>query len=272
MLRLFKCIVLQFMEDLSDRELELFLQENNAAKWFCGFNLLEATSDHSVFCRYRKRLGTRFISQVFRDLRIQLKQQGLMNEHFSFVDASHLVSKANVWEERDKAIKGKYKKLNNETLPKVSHDKQARIGCKGKNKYWNGYKKHISVDMQSGLINKICISPANKTDSKGMRHICPSRGAVYADKGYSDKHSMKAAAKKGVYLRSIKKNYMRDKNSDLDRWISQIRSPYERVFSQQRRRVRYCGVAKNQFSGFMESICFNLRRLLVLSPPNLCLD
>lgn len=31
-LRLFKCLLLQFMEDLSDRELEKFLQENNAAK------------------------------------------------------------------------------------------------------------------------------------------------------------------------------------------------------------------------------------------------
>ena len=28
-LRLFKCLLLQFMEDLSDRELERFLQENN---------------------------------------------------------------------------------------------------------------------------------------------------------------------------------------------------------------------------------------------------
>ncbi len=31
-LRLFKCLLLQFMEDLSDRELEKFLQKNNAAK------------------------------------------------------------------------------------------------------------------------------------------------------------------------------------------------------------------------------------------------
>ena len=55
--------------------------------------------------------------------------------------------------ELDKAIKVKYEKLNNEVLPKVAHDKQARIGCKGKDKYWYGYKKHASVDMQSGLIS-----------------------------------------------------------------------------------------------------------------------
>jgi len=41
--RLFKCLLLQFMEDVSDRELERLLQENNAAKWFCGFSLSEET-------------------------------------------------------------------------------------------------------------------------------------------------------------------------------------------------------------------------------------
>ncbi len=32
----FKCLVLQFMEDLSDREAERMLKENLAAKLFCG--------------------------------------------------------------------------------------------------------------------------------------------------------------------------------------------------------------------------------------------
>jgi len=154
LLRLFKCLLLQFMENTSDRELEKFLQENNAAKWFCGFGLTEPTPDYSVFSKVRKRIGTSVLSTIFSDLREQLKTQGLMNEVFSFVDASALVAKAQLWEERDKAIKAKYEKLNNQVLPKVAHDKQARIGCKGKQKYWYGFKKHVSVDMQSGLINK----------------------------------------------------------------------------------------------------------------------
>lgn len=39
--RLFKCLLLQFMEDHSDRQLERFLEENTAAKWFCGFTIGE---------------------------------------------------------------------------------------------------------------------------------------------------------------------------------------------------------------------------------------
>ena len=48
-----------------------------------------------------------------------------------------------------------------------------------------------------------------------------------------------------MHLTAIKKDNMRDKNRDLDRWITKIRSPYERVFSKQNRRVRYVGIAKN---------------------------
>lgn len=266
-LRLFKCLLLQFLEDLSDRELERFLQENTAAKLFCDFSLLESTPDHTVFSRFRKKIGTELLSKLFRDLRNQLQMQGYMNEVFSFVDASHLISKANLWKERDKAIKEKYEKLNNEVLPKIAHDKQARIGCKGKEKYWYGYKKHVSVDMQSGLINKVSITPANVHDAKGLKSVCPSRGAIYGDKGYCTQRARHYATRRNCYLRAIKKNNMKDKNRDLDRWISSLRSPYERVFSKQRRRTRYCGISKNQFAAFMEAICFNLKRLAVLDPP-----
>jgi len=262
--RLFRCLVLQFMEDISDRELERYMQENNAAKWFCDFGLTERTPDHSVFSRIRKRIGTNKLSQIFNLLKDQLKEQGLISEVFTFVDASHLIAKANLWEERDAVIKKKYNQLNNDTLPKVAKDKQAKIGCKGGSKYWYGYKKHKSVDMQSGLINKVAVTPANVTDNKGFKHVCPKDGAVYADKGYCLEDSHKAAKIKNVHLVAIKKNNMKDKNKDLDRWVTKIRSPYERVFSKDNKRVRYVGIAKNQFAEFMKAICFNLRRVTVI--------
>jgi len=261
LLRLFKCLLLQFMENLSDRELERYMQENTAGKWFCNFSISEKTPDYTVFSKIRSKIGTNLLSKIFRHLRDQLKSQGYMNEVFNFVDATHLISKSNLWKERDKAIREKYEKLNNEVLPKVAHDKQARIGCKGKDKFWYGFKKHVSVDIQSGLINKVAITPANVPDSKGFKNICPSQGAIYADKGYCTKFVKNESIKNGCHLAAIKKNNMKEKNRDLDRWYTKIRSPYERVFSKQNKRVRYKGVAKNQFSAFMEAICFNLKRL-----------
>jgi IS5 family transposase len=57
---------------------------------------------------------------------------------------------------------------------------------------------------------------------------------------------------------------MKDKNHDLDRWISKIRAPYERVFSKISKRVRYRGLVKNFFASLMQALCFNVKRLTVL--------
>ena len=150
-------------------------------------------------------------------------------------------------------------------MPKVAHDKQAKIGCKGGNKFWYGYKKHVSVDIQSGLINKVAVTPANVTDARGFEHVVPNSGAVYADKGYCVAPAKVAARCKNVHLCAIKKNNMKEKNFDLDRYYTSIRSPLERVFSQDNKRLRYIGIAKNQFAEFMNAICFNLRRLIIIT-------
>ena len=44
-----------------------------------------------------------------------LKSKGYLNEVFTFIDASHLVAKTNLWQERDLAIANKLEKLNNTT-------------------------------------------------------------------------------------------------------------------------------------------------------------
>jgi len=69
---------------------------------------------------------------IFTTLREGLKQAGLIREVFTFVDASHLVSKLSTWSDRDKAIDKGLEAFNNETASKVASDKQARFGAKSK--------------------------------------------------------------------------------------------------------------------------------------------
>ena len=66
--------------------------------------LVDETPDHSVFGRARSRIGTNKLAKIFSLLRDQLKAQGYMSEVFTFVDATHLIAKANLWIERDKTI------------------------------------------------------------------------------------------------------------------------------------------------------------------------
>ncbi len=63
--RLFLALLLQFTEDLSDRELERYLSDTNSAKWFRQFELTEKTPNFRAFTNPRKRIGNQ---QVIQDL------------------------------------------------------------------------------------------------------------------------------------------------------------------------------------------------------------
>ena len=121
-LRLFKCLLLQFMEDMSDREIERYLADSTAAKWFCDFALTDRTPDHTVFSKMRKKLGTILLSKIFTKFRDQLRSSGYMSEVFTFVDATHLISKASLWEERDEARKQKSDRHLREYFQKIIND------------------------------------------------------------------------------------------------------------------------------------------------------
>jgi hypothetical protein len=103
-----------------------------------------------------------------------MKAAGLMSEVFVFVDATHLIAKATLWEIRDKARPQKMDQFNHDVLPKVAADLQACMECKGRKKYWYGYNEHGSVDRQSGLINKVATTLANLPDAQGLCHVCPT--------------------------------------------------------------------------------------------------
>lgn len=257
-----RLLVIQFLEDLSDREMERGVAENMAIRWFCGYELTEATPDHSFFGDFRKRLGTKNIGLVFKQINDELKKQGLISETFSFIDATGIITKTALWKERDKAIADGQEKLNNRNVKKYAKDKQARYGCKGVKKFFFGYKRHHCIDMKQGLITKVAVTPANVNDDKALKHICPSQGLAVADKGYHTKEADKAAKQKGCHLRAIKKNNCKDKNRDLDKWLSKIRMPNECNFSKINPRARYKGQAKVQFQAFAQAIAYNLKRLV----------
>ncbi len=139
------CMILQFMEDVSDREMERFLSENVAAKWFCGFGLLDRTPDYTTFCKFRALVGTKNMGRLFNEVKRQLQAQGHCSEVFTFIDATALVSKLSLWEERDKAISAGYEKLNNEVLPRVSSDPEAKIGAKSSKKFGMDSKNILAL-------------------------------------------------------------------------------------------------------------------------------
>lgn len=256
----FKALLVQFWEDYSDREMERCLRENLAVRWFCGFGLTDETPDHSYFGKLRKRFGTKKLADLFNAVNKQLNDKGLFGNVFTFIDASSLITKAALWEERDEAIRDGHEKLNNKNVAEYAADTEARWGAKSKKKYWFGYKRHNAVDMRHGLIVKLAVTPANVLDYEAVKNICPKQGMVFMDKGYDYAAADVWVKAGGCASATIRKNSNKQKNADLDRWRSSMRMPYESTFSKQRKRVRYRSLVKTTFQCFAEAIVHNLKK------------
>lgn len=214
-------------------------------------------------------MGAKRIGHLFKLIVKKAKDEKVMRSVFRFADATTVITKQTTWEERDKALKEGEGKLNNSNVQNYSADSQARFGCKGKSKFWYGYKAHLCADMQSMLIERIAVTPANLSDQEGFAHVCPRGGEmVFADKAYCLGKAQDAMKGRGAVSAAISKNNMKSKNKDLDRWRSSVRAPFEGIFSKFEKRARYRGLAKVQLQLFWEAIVWNVKRLVQIhSPP-----
>lgn len=259
-----RMLVIQWLEDYSDREMERCVQENLAVKWFCGFDLADPTPDHSFFGKFRTRLGTKNLGEIFQQLNDHFRSVGLIGDTFSFVDATGIVTKTALWDERDKALAQGETALNNRNVAKFSADSQARYGAKGKSNFWYGYKRHQAVDMKQGFVTKVAVTPASVTDAQALGRVVPKTGIVIADKGYDTNAAHVLLQGKAVHAGIIRKNNRKQKNHGKDRFLSHLRMPFEGSFSKLHRRAKYRGLAKVQFQAFAEALVFNLKRFLTV--------
>jgi IS5 family transposase len=262
----FRALLVQFWEDYSDRQMEKCLRENMAVKYFCGFGVLEDVPAHTYFTKLRTRIGAARLADLFNAVNELLRAKGLFGDVFTFIDASAIVTKTALWDERDKAIAAGEETLNNQNVTDYAADKDARWGAKGKNKIWFGYKRHHAVDMRHGLIRKLAVTGANVLDWKTVKNICPAQGMVFMDKLFD-------CAETRFWLRAnhcadatIRKDNTHAKNRDLDRWRSSIRMPFEGTFSKLNHQARYRGQTKMFFQCTAEAIVHNLKKMLAVLP------
>lgn len=269
-----RALFLQFWGDYSDREMEERLRYDISYKWFCGFRMEEETPDHTFFCRVRKNMGEERISVLFAKVVQDSQMRRIIKKVESFVDASAIRRKEAEWKKRDedkekeKKEWEKGKSANSaKAIAKFSGDREARWGCKGEKKYWFGYKRHVSVDTGSGLIERICVTPANVNDSQMFKRVCPIGKRVLADRGYDAEHVRYTLKQKGCEDGVMRLRHRKDFDKERNKLISKRRAPWEHVFSKMSKRTRYMGLKKTYLQALMEGIVHNLKRLIRLEGP-----
>lgn len=284
-----RALFLQFYGNYSDRQMEQQLRYNFLYRWFCGFTMESQTPDHTFFCRIRKAMGPERILQMYNRMVDDAKLRRIIKHFESFVDASAIRRKEAEWAARDRKIEEEERQLKEEgerfrqeqaeeekrgrqntpeNVKKYSADTEARWGCKGKKKYWFGYKRHVCVDTASGMIEKILVTPANVNDANVFPLVCPWGKRILADRGYDTWLVRQTMKKKGCIDRVMRLTKRKDFDKNRNKELSKRRSPWEMVFAHMQKRTRYMGVKKTYLQAIMEAIVYNLKRLIWLQGVN----
>jgi IS5 family transposase len=262
---MFRALLLAQWYDLSDRDLEEALCDRLSFRRFVGLAMEQTTPDHTTLCRFRERLNEAGLSgKLLALVNAQIEAKGLMLKRGTLIDATIVETAA----ARPAA--------NEEPAERVDPD-AAFLKREGQSGSSYGYKGHLAVDEGSLLVRSAVLTPANVAETVVADELIVANsdgGAIYADKAY-DTHARRnllasLGLKDGILHRPNKHHPLTAEQRRHNQALSKVRCRVETVFAVLKRvygyrRTRYVGLIRNQLQLTLLAICFNLRRVLVLS-------
>ena len=289
-----KMLLLSYLYNLSERQTEDLVTYHLPAKWFVGLAVDEAAPDHATLTLFKNRLlarkGEGVFQELFRDIVDLAQKRGIRFGRIQVVDSVHTVADVNVEKDEGRGKKGK-----------GPRDPEARWGVKGSKKvreeegeekrqkeYFYGYKAHISLNAEAGLITSLEVTPGAAYDGHHLpslveQDLAQGVGAeIYAgDKAYDDgdnheflrERQLKSALRLNDY-RTQKKDTHKEPwlkllaNSDYWRGLGE-RYKVEQKFGEAKvghglRRCRYLGLMRYAIQGYLTAMVLNLKRLVKL--------
>ena len=258
MLRIF---ILQNLYDLADMKAMNEVIDSRAFSEFCGVDSPNQVPDGDTIGRFRNLLGKHEIQEkIFAEVVKILTEKGLILKRGTIVDST-LISAPT-------STKNKEKK----------RDPEAHSTKKG-NQWHFGYKAHIGVDKETGLVHTIKATAANVHDVNMTSELLHGEeDDVYGDSGYTGADKRDDAVltnkngKKIDYEINLKPSQIKKLTpfklwcaKCAERYKSKIRAKVEHVFAVVKRqlgfrRTRYRGLAK-QTAKF--NIMFALANLIL---------
>lgn len=265
---MFRALLLAQWYGLSDRDLEEALCDRLSFRRFVGLGMEQTTPDHSTLCRFRERLNeTGLTGKLLGLVNAQIEAKGLMLKRGTLIDATIVESAA------AKPAPG------TDAGERIDPD-AAFLKREGKPGSSYGYKAHVAVDQGSLLVRSAKLTPANVAETVVADELIIANsdsGAIYADKAYDTHRRRELLAglgvTDGIMHRPNKHHPLTLRERRHNTALSKIRCGVETVFAVLKRiygfrRTRYLGLIRNQLQLTFLAICFNLRRMLVLTAPS----
>jgi len=291
---LLKMLIVAYLYGFSERQVEDATNYHLAIKEFVGLAVDEAAPDHSTLCDFKARLrkvgGWSQFEAIGESVLQQAFAAGIQLGKIQVVDSVHTVADVDNSADRERQQQGK--------LPR---DRQAQLVKKGKRRQtgpdgkvtqkevqYLGYKSHVSLDAETGLITSVLPTRGKAADNEQFAcllahdELVGVAAEVYAgDKAYDDTdlHYRLWEAGKHSALR-LNDYRTRSSNTHSQYWQrvkdtleyqkgEAERYKIERKFGEAKRwhgfgRCRYLGLLRYGIQAHLTALVLNLKRIVTL--------
>jgi IS5 family transposase len=287
-----KMELVAYLYNLSERQVEVHINENMPAKFFVGLAVDQKAPDHSTLTVFRKRLVERGKLKVFEEMLEEIVQialeKGIQFGSIQIVDSVHSVANVNTAKDKSRENKGK-----------GPHDPDARWGAKHKHKvktedgkeieqteYFFGYKAHVSLNAQTGMITSLETTSGEAYDGHHFTGLVDHDlelklpvDTYTGDKGYDDGDNHYHLELRGLHSAiRLKRTRTGKKDDNKQIWLDLIETPQyrqglkerykiERKFGEAKLghglgRCRYVGKIRFAVQAFFTAIILNLKRMV----------
>jgi IS5 family transposase len=251
LLQMTKVLFLQQWYGLSDLGMEEALADRISFRRFVGIGLGDAVPDHTTICRFRAQVGGR-VEKLMAALNAQFERKGLIVRQGTLLDASFV----------------------NASSSKREVDPEAGRYGLNKDGSVSGYKAHVGVDKDSGIVRRVIVTAANVNDTVVADALMTGdEGAVYADKAYDTRARRERLEASGVFAgimhRPSGPRKLTEEQTAFNKAVGKVRANVERVFAVLKqhyglRRTRYRGLARASAQIVLAITAMNIKRALTL--------
>jgi len=289
---IFRCLLVQFLYDLSDREAIERIDTDLICRWFCGFSMDDGLPHFTRLGDFKKRLGKKGFEDIFNRLVKSCREANIISDELRIIDTTDQKAKVNV-----SKLKKMFKKDDDDHnyVDRNSPDKNASFGKKSSNgKRWYGFKSATLVDPNTQIVTATKTLPANKNDNETVRPLIETEEEsigsniedLGGDKGFLGADTRAVCNEKNIndYIipRKNSKKYLEGKDSIGFHIARNKRSSVERVYADNKRKhgldkCRYIGIVKTEIQNVLTFTIYNLKRITkvikvqleqgLLSPP-----
>ena len=254
MLRMY---LLQVWYSLSDEMLEDSIYDSQSMRRFVGINFLEENvPDATTLLKFRHMVEENGLSkQIFDAIKGVLVKCGRMMKEGTIVDATLIDAPSST------------KNLKKERDPEM---KQTKKG----NQWYFGFKSHVGVDAESGLVHSVETTAANVHDvTMTAKLLHGEEKAVYGDSGYlgaEKQEDIKGKIDEIKWNIALRRSTIgklppeeREAAKAIEHKKASIRAKVENPFHIIKnifgfRKTRYRGIAKNHSLLYMLYVSANL--------------